>query len=448
MRDRSYRDRASLNPSWFVVVRNGVLNVRTGELRPHASDPVFTSGLPIRHDPSAVSPRFDAFLERALPDETLREAVLEFAGYLLWPGQPLRKLLVCHGPTTTGKSTFADVVREVYGPENVSSVDLAGLADNHFKAAELVDKTANIRADIPWKLVRNLGLVQELTGGRDVIEAEKKYQHPFSFRPSAKLVFSCNRLPPVPGATPAFWRRVYLTPWDVPIPRDVEQKDYAVTLLEERDGIFQRFFEASRRLMERGCLPELPVDIADRWVRSSDPALWVAQHELEDAAEGSVELDVVVSRVSQVAEEENVEDPPGPRQVAAAIRRIHPRVRADRPWIGKERRTVYLGVRWRARIVGSEDVASKGFSDEKATTLDTYASQVSVPSARPTGVVEGIEEFPDPSVQSQPFADGEQPGRHVSSEADEGQDRVLQPTRSDEVDEPNARLRTPGDRHA
>ncbi|EQD32990.1 Phage/plasmid primase P4-like protein, partial [mine drainage metagenome] len=118
-RDRSYRDRPSVNPPWFVVVQNGVLNVKTGELGPHAPDPVFTFGLPVPYDPSAICPTFDAFLERSLPDPVQREAVLEFAGYFLWPGNPFRKLAVVWGPTTTGKSTYTAILIGVYGTENV-----------------------------------------------------------------------------------------------------------------------------------------------------------------------------------------------------------------------------------------------------------------------------------------------------------------------------------------
>ncbi|EQD80248.1 hypothetical protein B1A_01088, partial [mine drainage metagenome] len=164
------------------------------------------------------------------------------------------------------------------------------------------------------------------------------------------MVFSCNRLPPVPGATPAFWVRILLTIWEVKVGKSEDTPDYAGVLLAEAPGIFRRFFEASKRLMERGEFPDLPVDVADRWLRSSDPAAWVAEHELEDDPDGEVVLDDVLSRVDQVSDEENVEEPPGPRAVAAAIRRAHPRATSDRRVIGKEKRTVFRGVRVVVRI--------------------------------------------------------------------------------------------------
>ncbi len=356
VRDRSYRERSEVNPPWEVVVENGVLDVKTGHLRPHTPEPPFTVGLPVPFEPDAKCPRFEKFLEQALPNHETRDAILEFSGYLLWPWNSLRKMLVLWGPSTTGKSTFTAVLNGVYGTDNIAAIDLSGLADDKFLAAEIADKIANVRSDIPWKLIRNVGLVQELTGGRDEISAQRKYQHPFKFRPSAKLVFSCNRLPRVPGATPAFWVRILLVAWEVKVEPKDERPDFAAELLEERAGIFRTFFDASRRLLKQGRFTALPVDIADKWVRSSDPALWVAEHELVDDPEGEVALDDVVKRVDEVAEEENVEEPPSPREVAAAIRRAHPRVSSERR--GKEKRTFLRGVK--ARVTPPPEPTHEG----------------------------------------------------------------------------------------
>lgn len=430
MRDRSYRERVDVNPPWEVVVENGVLDVRTGRLRPHTPEPPFTFGLPVPYDPGAECPTFDRFLERGLPDKAARDAILEFSGYLLWPGNPLRKLLVLWGPTTTGKSTFAAILTGVFGTENIAAVDLSGLADNKFLAAEIADKIANVRSDIPWRMVRNVGLVQELTGGRDEISAERKYQHPFKFRPSAKLIFSCNRLPPVPGATPAYWTRILLLAWEVKVEEKDDQPDYTATLLKERTGIFRKFFNASLRLQERKRFAPVPVDIAGKWVRSSDPALWVAEHELEDDPKGEIALDEVVSRVDGVAEEENVEDPPSPRAVATAIRRAHPRVTSERR--GQEKKTILRGVRAKVSTPkksdderGGEapgagkppgDVPPTPSSDEKKGGMDTCPSQLPVNDVQPIAPAQAgaREQFSDPRAAVTPSSDGKNEWRHMS----------------------------------
>jgi P4 family phage/plasmid primase-like protien len=362
IRDRSYRERSDINPPWGLPLRNGLFNVRTRTLRAHAPEPAFTFGLPVAWDPGATAPLFEAFLDRALPDPQLREVGLEIAGYCLWPTSALRRAAFFIGPTSTGKTTYLDVIRGVLGSENTTSIDLGGLVDSRFAAAELYCRLANIRSDLPTRLVRNVGLFQELTGGRDTVTAEKKHQNPFQFCPTAKLLFSANRLPRIAGATPAFWLRWLLIPFEVQIGREEDKSDYAAVLLREADGIFRLFVEASARLLERGRFPELPIEVRGRWLRNSDPSLYVCQNEVVDAAGGSVDLKDLVQRVEEICDEEGIDELPDGREVGAALRRAHPRARTVRFGPRDQRRTTYWDVSWARKPLA---VAGWGISDDK-----------------------------------------------------------------------------------
>lgn len=405
IRDRSYRDRVDVNPPWALVLRNGIFDLRSSALTPHAAEPPHTWALPVGWDPGATAPEFEAFLCRSLPDDAVRAAALEAAGYALWPVASLRLAFFLFGPTTTGKSTFLDVVRGELGPENTTSVDLAELVDNRFRAAELYGRLANIRSDLPAKIVRNIGLFQELTGGRDSITAEKKHQHPFQFRPTAKLFFSANRLPRIPGATPAFWRRWVLLPFEVKV--DTERPDYSATLLErERDGIFRLFAEASRRLFERGRFLDLPVEVRDRWMRNSDVALYVCQNEVEDAIEGSISLKDLEARVGEVCEDEGIDEAPDPRELGLAMRRAHPSARGERTGPRGGRQVVYRGVSW---VVGRRNpvtAVARGFSDERSLPGATGVS-VSIAVTRTRAHTEAVVDPPSvPGIDSLPESGG------------------------------------------
>ena len=282
-------------------------------------------------------------------------------------------------------------------------MDLAELVDNRFKAAELYGRLANIRADLPAKLVRSVGLFQELTGGRDTISAERKHQHPFQFRPTAKLLFSANRLPRIPGVTPAFWVRWVLLPFEVEVPREVDVTDYAVHLMDERDGIFHLMLEGSRRLLERGRLPDLAVDVQDRWLRNSDPALWVCQREIEDRPDGEVAMDELLQRVLDVCEEEGVDELPEARAVGSAMRRAQPKVKIVRIGGRRDRRTLYRGASWAALSLGVPPVVGpRLFSDEK--TGDGATGELTT-IAREVDTLEtstGVAEPPSAPVHASP----------------------------------------------
>ena len=61
------------------------------------------------------------------------------------------------------------------------------------------------RADLSRfdRSLKETGIFKQITGN-DLVEAEHKYKGPFSFRSFAKLIFSCNVLPPSPEDTVAF----------------------------------------------------------------------------------------------------------------------------------------------------------------------------------------------------------------------------------------------------
>lgn len=79
------------------------------------------------------------------------------------------------------------------GGDNVSNIPWQGLGDR-FNKAELFGKLANIFADLPSKAIDDNGMFKVLTS-EDYITAERKNRDPFSFRPYARFLFSCNEIP-------------------------------------------------------------------------------------------------------------------------------------------------------------------------------------------------------------------------------------------------------------
>ena len=98
------------------------------------------------------------------------------------------------------------------GADNVSNVSLQQLASNRFAAASLEGKLANICADLPATRLEDTQLFKGITGGGDIIQAERKFQASFSFKPFARLLFSANRLPQSPDSSEAFFDRWIIVP--------------------------------------------------------------------------------------------------------------------------------------------------------------------------------------------------------------------------------------------
>ncbi|MBI4856729.1 MAG: hypothetical protein HY818_08315 [Acetobacterium woodii] len=211
----------------IINLKNGHYDLVTRQLLPHDPASLSTIQLQPCYDEKAVAPIFMAFLADCL-DEQTQLLIQEIFGYLLIPETCAQKAFVFVGEGGAGKSTLLSVAQDVLlGPVNVSNIPWQNLGDR-FKTAELFGMLGNIFADLPSKSIEDNGLFKSITG-EDFITAERKNKDPFSFKATARLVFSCNSLPKNLGdRSEAFYRRLIIVPFLPPKPpeqRDLHLKD-------------------------------------------------------------------------------------------------------------------------------------------------------------------------------------------------------------------------------
>lgn len=211
----------------IINLKNGRYDRASRQLLPHDPATLSTIQLQAGYDEKAVAPIFMAFLADCLDQQT-QLLIQEIFGYLLIPETCAQKAFVFVGEGGAGKSTLLSVAQDVLlGIDNVSNIPWQNLGDR-FKTAELFGRLANIFADLPSKSIEDNGLFKSITG-EDFITAERKNKDPFSFKATARLVFSCNSLPKNLGdRSEAFYRRLIIVPFLPPKPpeqRDLHLKD-------------------------------------------------------------------------------------------------------------------------------------------------------------------------------------------------------------------------------
>jgi|Deesub1362A_J573_1020465.scaffolds.fasta_scaffold06867_2 putative DNA primase/helicase len=191
----------------LLCVQNGMLDLNTGELRPHDPSYRCTRMFPYEwrpHDPPDC-PRFKRYLWEALGNSEVIDEVLEFIGYCLWPGQQYKKALLMVGAKDCGKSLLQEIIRRLLGPENCSAVDMADLEDQ-FQRVALHRKLANICGETKANFFSSNNF-KRLTGG-DPIQAAYKGVDTFTFVTQAKLIFAANEFPRVADHSDAFYERM------------------------------------------------------------------------------------------------------------------------------------------------------------------------------------------------------------------------------------------------
>jgi putative DNA primase/helicase len=180
-----------------------------------------TATLPVELDVDAPYGDADRFLESiAAGDEPTIQAMCEIIGACMCCKRTLSQSPMLIGrpkdgmsTASNGKSTYIDVLRAILGDENVASLDIAALGDR-YGPAELTGKLANLGDDIPDGFLhgQELSLFKKLVTGNE-IKAERKYHDPFSFKPTATMVFSMNAMPRLADTTEGVFRRLAFIPF-------------------------------------------------------------------------------------------------------------------------------------------------------------------------------------------------------------------------------------------
>jgi putative DNA primase/helicase len=237
----------------LINMKNGLLRWAAGqdpELLEHHDACLSSVQLPVRWDPQAVCPDFEAFMESALPEDD-RQRAWQVLGYLMMSGNPLQRLFLLTGGGGNGKGVFLNVVRALVGDDNFSAVPLRRFSESQFAAAELHGKLANVCGDIDARFIEDTGRIKELAGD-DKIDAERKFGQPFKFLFWGKAIFSANS---VPGASDS--SRGWLRRWEVidfpytPTKPDPELSARCTTP-DSLAGIAYRAVMALRDLMREG----------------------------------------------------------------------------------------------------------------------------------------------------------------------------------------------------
>ncbi len=122
--------------------------------------------------------------------------------------------------------------------------------DEKFATVQLFGKLANIFADLPTSDIRDTGTFKAITG-EDYISAQHKFKEYFSFKPFARLLFSCNNIPKnYSDRSDGFYRRLILIRFDHTIPEDKKDGNLKEKLLLEKDGIIAWAMVGLKRLIE------------------------------------------------------------------------------------------------------------------------------------------------------------------------------------------------------
>ena len=230
----------------IIGMKNGVLDLKTGELKPHDSKYFLTKQIPFAYHADAPRPeRWLKFLDEILlSDKELIRYIQKAVGYSLTGSNAEQCAFFLHGTGNNGKSIFLEVLRYIFGDYasniqantimiqqksgNSASSDIARL-----QGARLVtcsETAEGVRLNEP--------LIKQMTGD-DMITVRKLYCEEFEFRPEFKLWMATNHKPTIRGTDKGIWRRIHLIPFQFDIPANQVDRNLKYKLAKEAESILK-----------------------------------------------------------------------------------------------------------------------------------------------------------------------------------------------------------------
>lgn len=264
-----------------VNVLNGLLVATTRTLSPHSPDFLSPIQLPVKFDATARCPAWDKFIGEVFPSDS-EPIAWEIPAWLMTPDTSIQKAILLMGDGANGKSTYLRAVLAFIGKHNTAAVSLHKLENDRFSAARLIGRLANICPDLPGTDLTSTSVFKAITGG-DPLMAEYKFKDSFDFIPYARLVFSANHPPKSQDASPAFFRRWIVVPFErtfadkAPGTIPGDKLDAVLSDPVELSGVLNKALIALAAIRTRGLSESDSIKRAtDEFRRATDPlAVWL-----------------------------------------------------------------------------------------------------------------------------------------------------------------------------
>jgi putative DNA primase/helicase len=314
IKSKTYTDRKEfdLKIEW-VACKDCMINLITGETRPHSPDFMVTMQIPVTYQKFLLSPntqfscpKIMKFLYEIVSDRRNIDTILDFMAYCLWREMKFHKLLLLNGEGRNGKGTLCKLITCFLGRENVSSESLDQLLNGRFSPSQLNRKLVNIDADTSKEISKKLGILKKLTGD-DMISAEEKFKSPFNFVNHAKLIQVTNKLPEIKEDTLAIFSRLLIIDFSKTFIKNANPDlIHALTTEEELSGLLHILLKRLPRVLKTGISYTKSIESLQQYQLRINSVKYFADRYLEKVPESKVKKEIVYKKYKEFCFENKI----------------------------------------------------------------------------------------------------------------------------------------------
>lgn len=239
---------------FYVVFRNGVLNLKTFSLMEHSKEYLTFYELDAEWIEDDYPSTFYKFLKDISGDDaSIKTRILETMGYLLSPYNHAKKFFVMGTARDSGKSTMGELLRQLIGPEHVGHLS-ANQLGKRFALGNIEGKILNSAMDLPKGEFDSLtvSIIKQITGG-DTIATEQKYEKIREVHSNLRFLFASNYPVTISKKDDddAFWERMIVVPFIYSMDKSKQDADLLEKLLSEKEKIIYVCLKALHIVLKR-----------------------------------------------------------------------------------------------------------------------------------------------------------------------------------------------------
>lgn len=262
--DDCYVTVAKLNRDINIInFKDGLYHFDTGELTPHTPEYYSTIQINCNYPREIKKPKtgyFDNYINTLTSgNQSEIKLLLQFGGVSISniPGYYMKAGLFLIGLSDTGKSKYIELVNNIVGEKNTTTIDFTDL-EKPFHAIKLLGKRLASFADMSIMKTKSISRFKMITGG-DTITDCFKGRDLVDFKFLGTLLFSGNEMPKwaYDKGEYIFKRMIFIEPKNV-IPEEQQDKELLKKLLDEKEYIISLFLEGARQVIANGYKYDIP----------------------------------------------------------------------------------------------------------------------------------------------------------------------------------------------
>jgi putative DNA primase/helicase len=257
------------NP-WLLNVKNGTIDVITGEFREHRQEDMITKLANVDYDPKTDCPAWKQFIREIMNyNSDIITFLQTVAGWALTGDTSEQTMFILFGSGANGKSTFLNTIMYLLGDYAIATPTETFMKRNGDQITNDIARLRGTRfvTTTEAEQGRRLSepLIKQITGN-DRMTARFLYGEFFNFVPTFKIFMATNHKPVIKGTDYGIWRRIKLIPFTTRIEEVKQDKHLEEKLRAEAGGILNWLLEGTMRWKKEGLkTPEVILNATDEY---------------------------------------------------------------------------------------------------------------------------------------------------------------------------------------